>query len=213
MVWMTFLIIAMLTPAKTFEVGSLVFSVATLCYPVTYLFSDVFAEVYGYALSRRIVWTGLICLVIMSLVLTGYTYVPPSASYTDNAAFITIFRGVPILVFAGICAYFIGEITNTFIVAKLKVLMDGDKMWLRLITSTLAGQTLDNLTAFSIAHYVGGFFAISELPMLIFTTVAFCTVWEIIMLPVTYRIINNLKRLEGVDAYDRQTNFNPFAVT
>jgi len=212
MVWVTFLMISIFTTAKTFSIGPLVLNIAILAYPVTYIFADIFTEVYGYRVTRRIVWTGFSCALIASCVTYLYTIVPPSASYADNDAFISIFRASPALAIATILGFFGGEFTNSFVLAKMKIYMRGSSMWARLIGSTVAGQFVDNSIFFGIAFSVAGAFTAKELVPLTLNCVVFTTVWETLALPITYRIIRFIKHKEGLDTYDKGTNFNPFAL-
>jgi uncharacterized integral membrane protein (TIGR00697 family) len=212
MVWVTFLIIATITSAKTFDIGPFSFSVAVICYPITYIFADIFTEVYGYKKTRRIVWTGFCCLIISTLVPYAYAHVPPSPSFTDEAAFKTIFQSSPVLALAVVMCFFAGEFSNSYVLAKMKIFQNGRHLWLRLVASTLVGQTADNTVFYSVAWLLGGFYSLLELPNLIISTVIFCTLWEFLATPITYRIVAFLKHAEGLDIYDRGTNFNPFAV-
>jgi queuosine precursor transporter len=210
MLWLTFLLITMFTAVKTFSIGSFVLNVAILAYPFTYIFADIFTEVYGYRVTRRIVWTGFVCVFIASIVTYLYSIVPSSPSFTNNEAFSFIFKTSPAIAFATIAAFFGGEMVNSFVLAKLKIFTQGSFVWLRLIGSTAAGQFVDNTLFFGIAYMAAGAFELRELIPLTLNTAIFATAWEVIALPVTYRIIRYLKHQEGLDTYDHGTNFNPF---
>lgn len=210
MVWVTFLLIATFTAVKTFSFGGVIFSVAILSYPFTYIFADIFTEVYGYRVTRRIVWTGFFCVVLASVITSLYSLVPASESFTYNDSFSLIFLASPIIAFATIAGFFGGELTNSYVLAKLKLYTSGKNMWARLVGSTLAGQLVDNTIFFTTAFMVAGFFTADELVPLVFSSVAFCTIWETIALPITYRVVRWIKHKEGLDTYDRGTNFNPF---
>ncbi len=212
MLWVTFLLLAIYTAPKTFILGPVVFSVSILAYPFTYIFSDIFTEVYGYRVTRRIVWTGFICIIIASLVTYLYTVIPPSASYQHDDAFRLIFQIGPVLTMAIIMSFFSGELTNSFVLAKMKIWTKGSHAGFRYIASTLAGQTVDNTIFFGVVYIVSGVFASDELVPIILSSVVFCTLWEILMLPLTYRIIRFIKEREGLDAYDHGTNFSPFSL-
>lgn len=211
MVWVTFLIVAALGAAKTIAIGPFIFSVVVLTYPVTYIFSDIFTEVYGYASTRRIVWTGFLCLLIASCLTSFYASIPPDPSYLEDESYRKIFLSSPVLGIAAVLCFFSGEFANSFTLARMKVMTRGKFMPVRLILSTLVGQTADNSVFYSVAHLLGGFYNAGDLPNIIVSSVIVCTIWEIIALPVTCRIIAFLKRAEGLDVYDRSTNFNPFA--
>jgi uncharacterized integral membrane protein (TIGR00697 family) len=176
-----------------------------------YIFADIFTEVYGYRVTRKIVWTGFASMFLASMLAYIYSIIPnPSFEYND--AFNLIFKSSPIIAIGFIIAFFSGEITNSFIVAKMKLFFNGKYIHARLILSTLFGQFIDNSIAFFTAFYFGGWFTFSEIIPLIATTVIFCTVWEILALPITYRVIKFIKKKEGIDTYDNGTNFNPFKI-
>ncbi len=211
MVWLTFYLVSTFTALKTFYIGSLVFSVGALAYPLVYIFADIFTEVYGYRVTRKIVWTGFGCMLLSTSLASLYTFVPnPSFPYNDS--FNLIFRAAPIVALGFLVANFCGELTNSFVVAKMKVLTKGKLLNTRLVLSTLFGQTVDNTIAFFTAFYFAGWFTASEIIPLTITTVVFCTTWEIVALPITRKVIKVIKHKEGLDTYDEGTNFSPFAL-
>lgn len=209
MLWVTVLIVGTFTSLKTFYVGSLVFSVGAIAYPFVYIFADIFTEVYGYRVTRKIVWTGFACMFIASLLAYVYSVIP-NPNFADNEAFNLIFKASPIVALSFIVAFFAGELTNSFIVAKMKLLTKGNHLHARLILSTFFGQMVDNGIAFFAAFYLAGWYSIGEVFPLIATTVIFCTVWEVLALPITRRVIRAIKKKEGLDTYDYGTTFNPF---
>jgi hypothetical protein len=211
MIWVTFLIINLFTALKTFYVGDFVFAITIITYPFVYIFADIFTEVYGYRVTRKIVWTGFGCMFLASIIAYVYTLVP-SLTFADNDAYNLIFRASPIVAVIVVVAFFSGELTNSYVVAKMKVLTNGRFLNLRLILSTLFGQTVDNgIAIFSIFYFVGWFTGVQIAPLTI-STVIFCTTWEILALPITRKVIQVIKCKEGLDTYDRGTNFNPFGL-
>ncbi len=210
MVWVTFLIINLFTALKTFYVGDFVFAVVVITYPFVYIFADIFTEVYGYRVTRKIVWTGFGCMFLASIIAYVYTIVP-SPSFPDNDAYNLIFRASPIVALVIVVAFFCGELTNSFVVAKMKVFTKGKFLNLRLILSTLFGQAVDTSIVVFGTFYFAGWFTIEQIVPLTISTVIFCTVWEILALPITRKIIRAIKHKEGLDTYDEGTNFNPFA--
>ncbi len=212
MLWITFLTLTMFTAIKTFAIGPFVFAVAILAYPFTYIFADIFTEVYGYRVTRKIVWTGFACLTIASCLGYIYTIIPSSPSFTLQHEFETIFRLGPIITFAFIAGFFVGELANSFFLAKVKIATNGKRQWFRLIGSTFVGQIADNTIAFTLIFTLAGVYAANEVISLIISSVIFCTVWEILALPLTYKVIQWIKKAEGLDTYDRGTIFNPFAL-
>jgi queuosine precursor transporter len=211
MLWVTVLLVGTFTSLKTFYIGSFVFSVGAIAYPFVYIFADIFTEVYGYRVTRKIVWTGFACMLLAALLTSLYSYVPNTA-FEYNEAFNLIFRAAPIVAIGFIIAFFAGELTNSYIVAKMKLLTKGKYVSARLVISTFFGQTVDNSIAFFVAFYFAGWFTISEIIPLTISTVLFCTVWEIIALPITQKVIKTIKSKEGLDTYDHGTNFNPFKI-
>lgn len=211
MIWVSIYIIGTFTSLKTFEIGTVVFSVAILAYPFVYLFADIFTEVYGYRVTRKIVWTGFVCLLLVSIIAYIYSLVPATESFPYDEAFNLIFRASPLIALGAIAANFSGEITNSFIVAKLKILTQGRHEWLRLVSSTFFGQLVDNTIFFTVAFLAAGWYTLPELVPLVISSVMFCTIWEVLALPITYKVIAFLKRKEGLDTYDVGTNFNPFS--
>lgn len=212
MIWIAVLIIGAYTSIKTFDFGPFVLSVSVIFYPIAYIFADLFTEVYGYKKTRRIVWTGLFCMVLTSCIAYLYAIITPSETFKDQAAFDLIFKATPLVFVGYVIAFFAGEFSNSYIMAKMKILTKGKHLWLRLVGSTLVGQTADNGIAYVWACVLGGYFVAAELPNLIFSTVLFCTVWEFIATPITYKVTNFLKKAEGLDIYDTNTDFNPFSL-
>jgi len=212
MVWICCLMLSTFTASKIFDLGEFQFTAGVLIYPFTYIFSDVFTEVYGYRQTRRIVWTGLGMLLLSSVVLRGMVAVPPSQSYGDQEAFSTIFGQSTLLTIATMMSFFSGEVTNSYVLAKMKIGSNGKWLWARATASTLAGQSIDNFIFYFVAFGLNGTFPPSTIVSLWLSCVVFCTVYEFLATPLTYKICNSLKRAEGLDVYDRGTNFNPFAV-
>lgn len=213
MLWITFLLLAVFTSLKTFELYGIIFFAAIIGYPVTYIFSDIFTEVYGYRVSRRIIWTGFGCIAIASSLAFLYTLIPPSSYFTqtENDAFNLIFRASPFISLATVIGFWAGENINSIILAKLKLFTQGKKEGLRYIISTFLGQIADNITAVTVIVVVANLFTYQEAFSGMLTSIIFCTAWEIIALPITYRAIRAIKRAEGIDTFDTTTKLHPFA--
>lgn len=209
MIWVTILVINIFTALKTFYIGEFVFAVIILTYPLVYIFADIFTEVYGYRVTRKVVWTGFACMLLSSIIAYLYTLVP-SPTFSENDAYNLIFKSSPIVALVIVIAFFCGELTNSFIVAKMKLWTNGKYLQARLILSTLFGQLVDNGITVTGIFYFAGWFESDQIVPLIVSTVILCTAWEILALPVTKVVIRFIKHKEGVDAYDHGTNFNPF---
>ena len=194
----------------------LAFDAGTLLFPLSYIFSDILTEVYGYARSRRVIWTGFVGMTVMSACLALIERMPGEAAwleYAGNDSFSAILGGVSSggLVVASLAAYFIGEFSNSYVLAKMKVWMQGKHLWIRTIGSTLVGQGVDS-TAFVLIASAFGVFPWSLAVTLIVSNYIFKVAIEVLFTPVTYKIVSLLKRAEKEDHYDRDTNFNPFVL-
>lgn len=203
------LLISNLVARKFFNVGPFTVSAAQLAFPLTYIFGDIFTEVYGYSASRRAIWYGFFAAFI--LVVIGYiaVIIPPAPEFKDQAAFETIFRPVGRIVAASLIAYWCGEFANSFTMAKMKLLTKGNYLWTRTVGSTIVGQAVDTTVVIAIVFYDQPFATIVKL---IWSGYVIKVVYEALMTPVTYWVVNTLKRKEGVDFFDDGTNFSPFAI-
>ena len=193
----------------------LAFDAGTILFPVSYIFADVLTEVYGYRRSRRVIWTGFACLAASAMVLWIVRLLPPEAGWQAGVgqdAYVKVLGGMSSggIVVASLAAYFAGEFSNSFILAKMKVLTSGRWLWMRTIGSTLVGEAVDT-AAFVLIATLTGVFSWGVFAALVLTNYIFKVGIEAIMTPVTYRIVRVLKRAENEDFYDRGTNFNPFS--
>jgi hypothetical protein len=190
------------------------FDAGTLLFPISYIFGDVLTEVYGYRRSRRVIWAGFGAAALMSGVLWLVGQLPGEAtwqSYAGDAAYAAILGGVSSggIIVASLAAYFMGEFSNSFVLAKLKVATAGRFLWSRTIGSTLVGEGVDSV-AFVIIATLFGVFPWEIAASLIVANYIFKVFIEVAMTPLTYRIVNFLKRAEREDYFDVDTNFNPF---
>lgn len=205
------LLISNLAATKLVAFGPLILDGGAVLFPLVYIFGDVLTEVYGYTYARRAIWTGFAIMLVAVIAFTIVGWLPVAPDYQDQEAFQKVLGFLPRIVLASLLAYLVGEFLNSYVLAKLKVRTEGRMMWLRLIGSTLIGGLADTVV-FAIVAF-GGILTAND--MLIFIAVGwiFKTSVEIIFLPVTYAVINFLKKNEGVDAYDRKTDFTPAKVS
>jgi uncharacterized integral membrane protein (TIGR00697 family) len=178
-----------------------------IIFPLSYLFGDVLTEVYGYAASRRVIWLGFFCnlLAVIAFIIGGIA--PAAPFWHDQAAYNTILGYTPRLLLGSFVAYLVGEFTNSFVLARLKIATKGRWLWTRTIGSTLVGEGLDTLIFILIAFV--GTLPTSALFQAILTQWIFKVLYEVVATPFTYWIVGFLKRKEGLDTYDYSTNFSP----
>lgn len=216
----TLLISNISSSAKIIDFGILLFDLplafdaGTLLFPVSYIFGDILTEVYGYARARRVIWIGFAAASLMS----GYMFViqrlPGEAMWLDYAgddAYGAILGGVSTggIVVASLCAYLIGEFSNSIVLAKMKVAMKGKKLWARTIGSTLIGQILDT-SVFVLIACAAGVFPWEIATSLIVANYIFKVGIEVLCTPLTYHIVSFLKKAEQTDVYDTETSLSPF---
>lgn len=204
------LLISNITSTKIVNFGFLTFDGGTLLFPLSYIFGDILTEVYGYRRSRKVIWLGFFCTLLMSFTLIVVGALPPAADWQYQTAYEQILGLTPRIVVASLVAYFVGEFSNAWILAKLKILTRGKWLWTRTIGSTLVGQILD--TGIFILISFTGVVSTSLLITLMVSNYLFKCGIEILFTPVTYAVTNWLKRQEGEDYYDTDTQFNPFAL-
>lgn len=192
------------------------FDGGTLLFPLSYIFGDVLTEVYGYARSRRVIWTGFACSALLSLCLFALARMPGDVqwqTYAGDDKFAAILGGVSSggIIIASLAAYFCGEFSNSYVLAKMKIWTEGKWLWTRTIGSTLVGEGVDT-AGFIVIASLFGVFPWSLFWNLVVANYIFKVAIEVLFTPVTYRIVGFLKRAEGEDYYDRETDFNPFAL-
>jgi queuosine precursor transporter len=195
-------------------IGAVSFGAGNLFFPVSYIFGDVLTEVYGYARARRAIWAGFAGLLFASAMSWFILSVPPDPAEPFNAqyqpaletAFGTTFR----IVCASILAYWVGDFVNSYVLAKMKLWTQGRYLWTRTIGSTICGQGVDSLIFYPLAFY--GLWSGEALLKVVIFNFVFKVMVEVAFTPLTYFVVNRLKRAEGVDTYDVNTDFTPFSL-
>lgn len=204
------LIISNIAAQKLIPVGPFVFTGGILLFPMTYIFGDVLTEVYGYTKTRQVIWAGFAANLLMAGFLALIVALPPAPGWELQEEFAAALSLVPRVVAASIVAYWVGEFTNSFVMAKMKVLTRGKHLWARTIGSTLVGQGLDTIV-FAVVAFAG-VLPTEVLLTAIWSGYLFKVVYEAAATPLTYLLVGRLKRAEGVDVYDRSTDFTPFSL-
>ena len=208
LIFVIILLISNLVAQKVCRLGPLTISGAELLFPATYIFSDIFTEVYGYQASRRAIWMGFFASALLSAAGALAVALPPDPGWHDQQAFATVFGFVPRFVAASLIAYWLGQFANSFTLAKLKLLTRGRWLWTRTIGSTVVGQAIDTCTVMFISF--AGSVSRETMIRLILSSYLIKVTYETLATPMTYSVVRWLKRVEGVDAFDVKANFNPF---
>jgi len=202
------LLISNIASTKILLLGPFTFDGGTILFPLTYIFSDILTEVYGYSRARKVIWTGFFCTILMTLVFAAVQFLPAAPGWENQAAFESILGLAPRIVLASLIAYFVGSFTNDFILAKMKIITKGKYLWSRTIGSTIVGEMLDTSIFCLIAFY--GVLPTELLVAVIISNYIFKVGVEVLFTPITYKLVLFLKKKEGIDFYDTKTDFNPF---
>lgn len=205
------LLISNIASTKILNLGPFTFDGGTILFPLSYIFGDILTEVYGYARSRKVIWIGFLSAALMSVTSAVVGALPPAEGWNHQAAYEAILGQAPRIVFASLIAYFAGEFSNSFTLAKMKIVTNGRHLWMRTIGSTLVGQWVD--TALFVAIAFAGTLPNSLLWTLVVSNYIFKCGVEALFTPITYWVTGWLKQQEHEDYYDRDTDFNPFKLT
>ena len=204
------LLISNVASSKIVDLKWFTFDGGTLLFPLSYIFGDILTEVYGYKNSRSTIWMGFFMALMMSVIFIIVGKLPPAAGWNNQAAYDAILGLTPRIVCASLVAYFFGEFSNSFVLAKMKIFTKGRWLWTRTIGSTVVGELVDSVLFIIIAFT--GILPNSLLITLIISNYLFKTGVEILFTPITYKVVAFLKRKENEDYYDINTNFNPFVI-
>lgn len=207
-VFVTSLITANIIAVKILSFGSVVLPAAIFIFPLSYIFGDILTEVYGYRWARRVIWLGFLCNLIFVLFAWIGQILPPAPFWDGQAAYERILGYTPRLLAASFFGYLVGEFANSFIMAKMKIRTRGRWLWSRTISSTVIGQALDTAIFISLAFAGTPVFT----PMLILYHWLAKIIIEALATPLTYAAVNYLKKKEGLDTYDYETDFSPFSI-
>jgi uncharacterized integral membrane protein (TIGR00697 family) len=196
--------------AKVAEIGGFTFGAGVLFFPISYIFGDILTEVYGYARARKVVWAGFGALAFASFMSWAILAFPPAPGWPHQHSYEVVFGSTPRIVLASLIAYFSGEFCNSYVLARMKVFSSGRALWSRTIGSTIVGEAVD-----SAIFYPTAFLFVWEDELLwrvMVSNYLLKVLWEALMTPATYRIVNFLKRAENEDYFDRDTDFTPFSL-
>jgi queuosine precursor transporter len=209
-VFVAVLLISNLVGQKIAAVGWFRISGAQLLFPITYIFGDIFTEVYGYGASRRAIWLGFFASMLMAVMALITVALPPAPDWPNQEAFKTVFYTVPRLIVASLIAYWAGEFANSYTLAKMKIFTGGKYLWTRTVGSTVVGQGVDTIIIMILGF--AGTVGWSDIGKLIISGYLGKVAYEVLMTPATYAVVGWLKRKEQVDTFDRDTDFSPFHI-
>ncbi len=204
------LMVSNIVAPKFIAIGWLRFSGAQLLFPITYIFGDVFTEVYGYSASRRAIWNGFFGCALLAAISMIVVALPPSPDWPHQQAYATVLGFVPRIIVSSLIAYWFGEFANSFVMARMKLWTNGKHLWTRTVGSTVVGQGVDTILVMVLAF--GGIMSNTDIFRAIVSGYTAKVLYEVAMTPLTYMVVNFLKRKEGVDVMDVHTKFNPFAL-
>jgi len=207
-IFVAVLLISDISDTKAITVGFLSFDGGTFLFPIAYIFGDILTEVYGFKRARRVVWIGFACEALMAITFSLVGLAPASPDYPYQKDFMHILGLTPRIAIASLTAYFFGEFVNSVTLAKMKIFTKGRFLWTRTVGSTVIAELIDT----SIFMFIGffGVFPLSLLFSIIISGYFLKVIMEVIFTPVTYRIVNFLKKKEHEDYYDFKTKFTPF---
>ncbi len=191
-------------------IGPWSFGAGVMFFPVSYIIGDVLTEVYGYARARRVIWTGFAALIFMAFMSFVVVSLPPAQGWDGQAAYESVFGNAWRIVAASMIAFWAGEFANSIILAKMKLATQGRYLWTRTIGSTVVGQGVDSLLFYPIAFWGLDGWPPEQIVQVVLSQFALKVGWEVLLTPVTYGVVGWLKRSEGVDLFDTDTDFSPF---
>lgn len=214
--------------AKLSEVDGFVFGAGIIFFPISYVLGDILTEVYGYARARRVIWAGFGALIFGAVMTWAVVAMPPTDGWQCDgnallrmfdgsteptgavcqATFVSVFGSTWRIVLASIIAFWAGEFVNSYVMARMKLWTQGRMLWTRTIGSTLVGQGVDSLIFYPVAFL--GIWSNELVVTVLLTNWALKVAWEAALTPVTYAVVGALKRREGIDLYDDDTDFSPF---
>jgi queuosine precursor transporter len=201
-------LISQVSSAKLFAIGPFQFPGGIIIFPIAYIFGDILTEVYGYNLARRSIWLGFCAALLMSAVLLIVQQLPAAPAWGNQRAYESILGFVPRITVASIAAYWMGEFANSYVLARMKILTRGRWLWTRTVGSTVVGQAVDSVVFGTVA--LTGVVPPQTLLTIILSIYLFKVAYEVVATPLTYIVVNHLKRIEGIDVFDYETKFSPF---
>lgn len=207
-VFVTCLVMANILAVKLVEFHGRIIDAGNVVFPISYIIGDIVTEVWGFRAARRVIWTGFFCNLLAVLAIQAAIHLPAAGFWGDQQAYEDILGFSTRLLIASFCAFLVGEFTNSIIMARLKVLTEGRWLWSRTISSTVVAEAIDSTVFITIAFAGTGAPLVNQ----IVTNWILKTGYEVVATPLTYAVVNYLKRTEGIDVYDRDTKLVPVEI-
>ena len=209
-VFVTCLIAANIMAVKIVYIFGFILPAAIIIFPASYIVGDVLTEVYGYREARKVIWLGFLCNFIVVAAFWLGKIMQPAPFWSGQAAYDQILGYTPRILGASFLAYLVGEFSNSYVLARMKIATNGKWLWTRTIGSTVVGEGFDSLIFITVAF--AGVIPTTSLGSAVITQWLVKCMYEIIATPLTYQVVGFLKRREGVDTYDYDTRFNPLLI-
>lgn len=208
MIFVSSLIISNTIATKIIMIGSLSVAAGIICFPISYIISDIITEVYGYNRAKFVIWTGFACLAFMTVAYSVASWLAPAPFYQNESAFDAVFSQVPRIALGSLAGYLVGSFLNSAVMSKMKLWTNGRHLWSRTIGSTIVGEAADS-GVFAVVAFAG-IFSGEQLLMVAFSGFILKTLYEILATPLTYMIVSKVKSYEKIDVIDTNQSYNPF---
>lgn len=206
-IFITCLISSNIVAVKIADIFGRFVPAAIIIFPISYIIGDILTEVYGYDRAKQVIWLGFFCNALAVLAFWIGGLIPAAPFWENQDSYEVILGSTPRLLLASFVAYLIGELSNSFTLARLKVWTNGKRLWVRTIGSTVIGQGLDSAVFITIAFV--GILSNADLLELIITQWVIKVIYEVVATPATYMVVKKLKESEGSDHFDDSISLNP----
>lgn len=200
------LIAANLLEAKVVQVGAVSITAGFIVFPISYILNDCIAEVWGFRKARLIIWMGFLMNFFVVALGQIAIAIPAAPFWEGEEAFDFVFGMAPRIAAASLTAFLVGSFINAYVMSRMKVASQGRHFSARAILSTVAGESADSLIFFPLAF--GGLMPVNELMKMMVVQVVLKTAYEIVILPMTIRVVNYIKRVDESDVYDEHISYN-----
>ena len=204
----TCLLVSNIITIKTVNIFGLILTAGDILFPITYILNDVFTEVYGFNKSKLVIWISFFCNLLMVIIFKMVILLPPSETFEMQDELVNVLSSTPRFLFASFVSFFIGNFTNSIVLSKIKVKTNGKYLALRTILSTLIGEGVDTILFIPIAFI--GILNLQTILFLIIDTYILKVLLEVVLTPVTYKVVGLIKKKEKIDTFDNKLKYKIF---